>query len=283
MNREHSKKALCDLWHGISNKESFIKSEKYNEFFDNTHLTRDMKGKSVRGGTIVLAGQGVSFLLQIGSTAILARLLMPEQFGLIGMVAAFTGFARIFKDLGLSQATVQQKDLTQEKVSNLFWINACFGVISNDVIVGMSPIIAWFYGDIRLRNISIALSISFLFGGLTVQHQALLNRQMRFGLLTMIGIIATFLGSVTGIILAWMGFDYWSLVWKDISTSFFIASGTWVMCRWLPGLPSRRAGIRSMLKFGGDITGFNIVNYFAKNVDNILIGRFLRGKFIRFV
>ena len=199
---------------------------------------------------------------------------MPEQFGLIGMVGAFTGFALLFKDLGLSQATVQQKDLTQEKVSNLFWINACFGVITMMITVCMSPLIAWFYGDIRLRNITLALSISFLFGGLTVQHNALLSRQMRFGLLTVIGIIASILGSVTGIILAYMGFDYWSLVWKSVSTSFFNASGTWFMCRWLPGLPRRRAGIRSMLKYGSDITGFNIVNYFSKNVDNILIGRF---------
>jgi PST family polysaccharide transporter len=190
------------------------------------------------------------------------------------MVAAFTGFALIFKDLGLSQATVQQKDLTQEKVSNLFWINACFGVITMMITVCMSPLIAWFYGDIRLRNITLALSINFLFGGLTVQHQALLSRQMRFGLLSVIGFIASLLGSVIGIILAWMGFDYWSLVWKDIFISFFIASGTWVMCRWLPGLPRRGAGIRSMLKYGTDITGFNIVNYFSRNLDNILIGRF---------
>ncbi|OHB73464.1 MAG: hypothetical protein A2W17_06010, partial [Planctomycetes bacterium RBG_16_41_13] len=233
-----------------------------------------MKGKSVRGGTFILAGQGASFILQLASTAILARLLMPEEFGLVGMVAAFTGFAQLFKDLGLSDATVQQKDLTQQKVSNLFWINACLGLLTMIVIVGLSPIIAWFYGDMRLRNISIALSISFIFGGLTVQHQALLNRQMHFGHITLISIIANFLGSLAGIIMAWMGFKYWSLVWKEVIISFFVASGSWLMCRWLPGLPSRRAGIGSMLKFGGDITGFNIMTYFTKSVDNILIGRF---------
>jgi O-antigen/teichoic acid export membrane protein len=221
-----------------------------------------------------MGGQGVSFLLQIGSTAILARLLMPEQFGLIGMVAAFTGFAQIFKDLGLSQATVQQKDLTHEKVSNLFWINVCFGLLAAIVVASLSPLIAWFYGDVRLKNITIALSLSFFFSGLGVQHQALLSRKMCFNHLTMIGIIAMFLGSLTGIIMALMGFDYWSLVMKNISTSFYVTAGTWYMCRWIPGSPSRRAGIGSMLKFGADITGFNIVNYFSKNIDNILIGRF---------
>ena len=242
--------------------------------FDNSRLTGDIKGKSIRGGTYVLAGQVVSFTLQIGSTAILARLLLPEQFGLVAMVAAFTGFAQVFKDLGLSQATVQQKDLTQQKVSNLFWINTCFGLLATIVIVCLAPLISWYYGDMRLRNISYALSISFLFGGLTVQHQALLNRQMRFGHLTLISITATFLGTLAGIIMAWMGFDYWSLVWKGVLTSFFIASGTWLTCPWMPGLPKRGAGIGFMLRFGGDITGFNIMNYFSKNMDNILIGRF---------
>ncbi len=212
--------------------------------------------------------------MRIGSTAVLARLLMPEQFGLIGMVTAFTGFAQVFKDLGLSDATIQQKDITHEKISTLFWINACVGFITMVVVACVSPAIAWFYGDTRLTGISVALSVCFLFGGISAQHHALLKRQMRFDLVTLINITSIFFGSVTGIILAFMGFDYWSLVWKEISTAFFSAVGTWVLCRWCPGLPHRDSGIRSMLRFGSEITGFNIANYFSKSIDRILVGRF---------
>ncbi len=232
-----------------------------------------MKARSIRGGASLLAGQAGSLVLRIGSTAILARLLLPEQFGLVGMVTAITGFAQIFKDLGLSDATIQQQDLNHEKVSALFWINALVGLLTTVVVACISPIIAWFYKDPRLMDISIALSACFLFGGLCAQHQALLNRQMRFGHLALINLVSVLLGSVAGIFLAWAGFGYWSLVWKEVLTSFFAAAGTWILCGWMPGFPRFRVGIRSMIHFGRDVTGSNAINYFSGSVDKILIGR----------
>ena len=250
-----------------------MKTRKNYKIFDTSSLTHDIKGKSIRGGSSLLAGQGASIILRIGTTAILARLLMPEQFGLVYMVTAFTGFAQIFKDLGLSDATIQKKDITHDEVSNLFWINASLGILTMIFIASMSSIVAWFYGDIRLRNITLVISISFLFSGLTVQHQALLYRQMQLGKLALINIISVFLGSVIGIILAWKGFNYWALVWKEIFTNIFIASGVWLICPWLPGLPKRHANIRPLLSFGRDLTGKNILGYISRRIDKILIGR----------
>jgi hypothetical protein len=121
-----------------------------------------------------MGGEMISFTLRIGSTAVLARLLIPEDFGLIGMVVALTGFAKIFKDLGLSDATIQHKDITHEKVSTLFWINVLVGFLIMIIIAALSPLIAWFYNDPRLIGISLTTSTAFLFSGLTVQHQALI-------------------------------------------------------------------------------------------------------------
>jgi O-antigen/teichoic acid export membrane protein len=221
-----------------------------------------------------MGGEMISFTLRIGSTAVLARLLIPEDFGLIGMVVALTGFAKIFKDLGLSDATIQHKDITHEKVSTLFWINVLVGFLIMIIIAALSPLIAWFYNDPRLIGISLTTSTAFLFSGLTVQHQALICRQMRFGQIAMIEILSIALGIALGIGLAYKGFGYWALVWKEVSTSAFMAVGSWLMCRWLPGLPKRGSGVGSMLRFGRDITGFNVTSYFSHSLDKILIGRF---------
>lgn len=248
--------------------------KKYQYLLDTEHIKNDLKGKSLRSAFNSIAGESISFFLRIGSTAVLARMLMPEQFGLIGMVVALTGLFNVFKDLGLSDATIQRKDITQEEVSTLFWINVGVGTIFMMIVAGVSPLIAWFYGDDRLTGISLILSLCFFLSGLTVQPQALLYRQMRFGRLALIQVLSIIFSSFIGIYLAWEGFEYWALVWKEVGMIFFIAVGTWFMCRWRPNRPKCCIKIGSMLGFGRDITGFNIVNYFSNNMDNVLIGWF---------
>ncbi|MFX0198499.1 MAG: lipopolysaccharide biosynthesis protein [Candidatus Hodarchaeota archaeon] len=251
-----------------------MSTEEYQHLFDTEHLKLDLKNKSIRGGLSTMAGESISFILRIVSLVVLARLLMPEQFGLIAMITALTNFALMFKDLGLSTATIQRKDINREQVSTLFWINVGFGTLIMFIVVALSPVIAWFYGEQRLVMISVALSTSFFFSGLTVQHQALLNRQMRFGRLACVKILSITLSIIVGISLALQGFEYWALVWKNVSITAFAAVGIWLMCRWWPGLPKRRPGVSAMLRFGRDITGYNIINYFSRNLDKILIGRF---------
>jgi PST family polysaccharide transporter len=210
----------------------------------------------------------------MGSIVVFARLLMPEHFGLISMVTAVTTIAERFKDLGLDTATIQRQHITHEQVSTLFWINVAIGTFIMMLVAGVSPLIAWFYGDTRLLWISLALASTFFFGGLTIQHQALLRRQMHFARLGWIEVLATALSTALAIVLAWQGFKYWSLVWKEVSRAAFITLGTWLMCRWVPGLPMRTSGISSMLQVGKYITGFNIIYFFSRNLDQILIGKF---------
>lgn len=242
--------------------------------FATEHLKSDLKARTVRGATATFVGQGVKFLLQIGSTMVLARLLTPDDFGLVAMVTAVTGFIMIFKDLGLSMATVQREEINHAQVSTLFWINLALSALSMLITLALAPVIARFYGDTRLTAITAALSVAFLFGGLTVQHQALLRRQMHLTAVTFIDVAAMASGILTAIICAWIGLRYWSLVWMQIVTALATAAGVWIASGWIPGLPTRRSGVRSMLKFGGHLSAFNFVNYFARNLDNILIGRF---------
>jgi PST family polysaccharide transporter len=238
-------------------------------------VTENLKRRSVRAGAFSLAAQGVDFVLRLGSTAILARLLVPEHFGLIGMVTVITSIGERFKDLGLSTATIQQKEVTPEEVTNLFWVNAAVGVAMTLVVAALARPLALFYDDARLGPITLGIATSFLWSGLAVQHQALLRRQMKFSRIAVVQIISTALSVTLAIVLARLGVGYWALVVRDVSRNLFTAIGTWVCLPWIPGAPSRATPVGSMLRFGSDVTGFNLIYYLCRGMDQLLIGKVL--------
>jgi len=136
----------------------------------------DLKGKTIRGGLARLSAQGAGFLLRVGSLMVLARLLEPKDFGLVGMVTAFTGVLTLFRDFGLSSAAVQRSTVTEEQVSTLFWINMLVGALLGLLAVAMAPFIAVFYHEPRLFKVTIVLAAGFFFNAAGVQHSALLQR-----------------------------------------------------------------------------------------------------------
>lgn len=252
--------------------------DKHHHIFDTKHLQGNLKGHSLRGGAATLLSQACILVARIVSTAVLARLLSPGDFGLITMVVTVTAFADLFKDIGLSMATIQRSEINHRQVSNLFWVNVAAGLSTMLVVLAFAPLIVWFYGEPRLLKVAMFLSINFFVGGLTIQHQALLRRQMRFGYVAFTEVVAVVLSIAIAIGMAWhcqnSPESYMALVWMSISRCFFIMLGMWIFCRWRPGAWKRGAGTRSMLKFGAGVTGFNMINYFARNADNILIGKF---------
>jgi O-antigen/teichoic acid export membrane protein len=244
------------------------------KYFDTDSRKENLKEKSVRAGIFTASFQGIEMVLRIASIAVLARLLIPEYFGLIGMVTAIISIAEQFKDFGLSTATIQQKYITHDQVSNLFWINVVMGIILMILISSASIPMALFFKEPRLVYITIALSTGFFSGGLTVQHQAILQRDLKLAIIGAIQITSTALSTAIAIIMAFTGFGYWALVWREVLRSLFIAVGTWLHCRWIPGLPKRNTKIDHMLRFGRHIAGFNIIVFFAVSLDQILIGKF---------
>lgn len=248
--------------------------DEQDRHFRTDHLQNDLGGRTARGGAVTIASQAVRFFTGIGATVILARLLTPNDYGLIGMVAVVTGFVSIFKDMGLSVATIQREEISNAQISTLFWVNVGLSFAVMILTAAIAPVVAWFYGEPRLTLITIGLAAGFLFGGLTVQHEALLKRQMRFRALVATEFVAVIVGLVVGITLAWRGAGYWALVANQLVQGFVYATGIWIVSGWKPSLPVRGAGVRSMLAFGGNLTGFHVVNYFARNLDNMLIGRF---------
>jgi O-antigen/teichoic acid export membrane protein len=136
-------------------------------------LTNDLGRRTARGGAITIFSQGTKFFLSMVGTVILARLLTPEDYGLVGMVAVVTGFIAIFKDLGLSVATIQKAEINNQQISTLFWINISLSAAIMLFTAAIAPAIAWFYGEPKLTAITIAYAAGFLFGGIAVQHEAL--------------------------------------------------------------------------------------------------------------
>ena len=243
------------------------------EYFNTEHLTTTIASRTARGGAVTIVSHGLKFVLSIGATAILARLLSPHDYGLIGMVAVFTGFVAMFKDLGLSLATVQRAEISYEQISTLFWVNVALSAGIAALMVVLAPLIGWFYSEPRLVPITVVTAVGFIFGGLAVQHEALLKRQMRFYALSVIAFLSMMIGYAVGIVLAWRGAGYWALVFSQLALLASNAFAVWLTCRWRPGAPKRNSGARAMLSFGGNITGYALVNYVSKNCDNLIVGR----------
>ena len=172
-------------------------------------------------------------------------------------------------------ATVQQELITHEQISTLFWLNLIISGSIGLCILAGAPLLALFYDKQELVAITIALSFSFLISGFTIQHQALLNRHMRFGILASIQILSQCISMIISIVMAANGWQYWALVGGMLTNTLCMAILTFFFCPWIPGKMYRGSGVRGMLRFGSHITGFSFINYFARNADNLLIGRYI--------
>jgi PST family polysaccharide transporter len=234
----------------------------------------DLKRKSIHGGMVTMASQGISILVQLASTVILARLLSPDDYGTIAMVMALTSFAGLFRDLGLSAAAIQKKDLTHSQQSNLFWLNVAMGAALTALVAAAAPLLAWFYGKPELVAVTIALSFNFIIGSLGSQHGTRLVRDMRFARQAAATISGALVSLAVSFTLALQGLAYWALVWGGLAGAVTTTTLLWLVSPFRPGGFKPGAGIRQMVGFGANITAFDVVNYLTRNLDNILIGRF---------
>ena len=234
----------------------------------------DLKAKVIRGGFSRLCAQGAIFTLRVVSLMVLARLLSPNDFGLVSMVTAFTGVLTLFRDFGLSSATVQRASVTEEQISTLFWINILLGAILSLVTLAMAPAIAAFYHEPRLFGVTAVLAASFLFNAAGTQHSAILQRRMRFTIIALINVIALTVGTAIAILGAEAGYGYWALVTMTVIPPIIATGGFWLSTGWVPGAPRRRAGIRSMIHFGGTVTLTGLLVYLGYNAEKVMIGRF---------
>ena len=235
---------------------------------------KDLRERTIRGGFVKVISQGANFGLRIGSLMVLGRLLGPKDFGLVGMVMAVIGVLTLFRDFGLSTATVQRTNVTDEQISTLFWINLLVGGVLCVLSVAAAPLLAAFYHEPRLSLVTIVLASTFIFNAAGVQHGAILQRQMRFTSLAVVDIVSLVISSGVGIVMALEGFGYWALVGMTVAAPIVSSICVWITTAWVPSKPGSSAGIGSMVRLGGTITLNGLVVYVAYNLEKVLLGRY---------
>jgi O-antigen/teichoic acid export membrane protein len=230
---------------------------------------------AARGTGVTLAGQACRAVLQMVSLVVLARLLAPEDFGLVAMVVSITGVADIIRDFGLSAAAVQARSLSSGERTNLFWCNLGIGLSCSAVVVAVAPLIVALYGEPRIGPVVYAVAGVFVVTGATTQFKAELSRGMRFRALVLADVVAQLLGIAAAIGLALSGAGFWAIVAQQIVVPVVTLVANVASCRWRPGLPRRGVPIRRFFRFGGGLLGTQLLSYLTKNIDNIAIGAYL--------
>jgi PST family polysaccharide transporter len=234
----------------------------------------DLKRKSVRGGKVTFVSQGATAALTLVSTIILARLLAPEDYGVLAMVLAVTAFAGLFRDLGLSAAAVQKRTLSRAEQSNLFWINVGCGAVLTLGLAAAAPLVARFYGRPDVLGVTLVLSFTFVIASLGTQSGAALTRRMQFGRQATAMISGGLVNLLVAVILALQEQGYWALVWGRLSGQLVTSVALLALSSFRPTWPDRAVKMRALLRFGANVAAFDFINYFHRNLDNVLIGRF---------
>jgi len=245
-------------------------------YFEDHKASTDLGRRALRGGIVSLVMQYGNGALQIAAAIILARLLAPEDFGLVAIVTVLMSFAPMLIDFGLGDAIAQRRRITPRQTSGLFWINASLGLTVALAVAAFSPLIAAIFREPRLGPIAACTAICFVLWGVSNLHLALLRRAMQFGTIARIQVSSTFVGVAVAILMASCGYEYWALVLRPIASAFCVAFGAWFLCRWRPGFPAFDSEVKSMVRFGLHVVGFGVAYSFARAVDRIGLGLFYR-------
>jgi O-antigen/teichoic acid export membrane protein len=246
-----------------------------NQYVENDASSAELTKKSLRSGLITFGAQPIKLAIGIGSTALLARLLTPADFGLLAMVSPLLLFADSLTNLGLETATIKQEKLDHPLMSAVFWLSLRINTLVIALMVLMAPVVAWFFKRSELNGITLVLAFGVLSLCLSYQHQSLLKRQMHFGTLTIIELVALLAGAVSAVVVALLGWGYWALVLQIVVVQFVQSIAYWIFCPWRParyvqGAPNQQ--LREMLNFGTHLTGFRFLTRFGMQLDRILVG-----------
>jgi O-antigen/teichoic acid export membrane protein len=235
----------------------------------------DLKQRTVTG---VLWSGGASVTQQIlnfAVTVVLARLLVPADFGLVATIAIFTGFISLFVDFGISAALIQRPSLTERHRSSAFWMNLVGGILLGGLVAALAPLLARFFNEPRLVALTLVLSVNFVVGSLGIVQSALLQRTMAFRRLGTIAVNSTAIGGAAAIASAVAGVGVWSLIMQLIASTGSRTVLLWATSEWRPTRVVDRTAMRELWRYSRGLAGFNAVNYWARNADNFLIGKFV--------
>ena len=235
-----------------------------------------MRAKASSGALWVGLGQAAKTLGSILSAIFVARILTPNDYGVIAMAAPVFSFLLLFQDLGFYQSLIQRRDLDSRQVNGIFWITISVSVCIALVLVAISPLVSFFYHDARPAMVTAATAGIVIVTSVSLQHAALLAREMRFKTIGAIDCIYALTTLIATLAAAIAFKNFWAITVGGLVGAMAQTAALWVWCRWRPSQPSY-SGSKELMRFGAGVTGFNLVNFLVRNLDNILIAKFVGG------
>lgn len=242
-------------------------------YFSNSGLLDNLASSTAKGGFWLLLSQIILFATDLLTVSFLARILSPSDFGVLGMVTIIFLFVNQISQLGLGEAIIQRKEISHNEVSSLFWFNSSVALLLSLLVLASAPFISAFYNTEALEKLTVVLAPVILLSSITIQNNALLTRNKSFKSIALINVLSGIIASIIAIILAFKGFSYWSLAWRIITVAICRSLLLFMVTRWIPSLPKKNTVIRPYIKFGANLAGFNLLNFFSRNLDNIIIGK----------
>ena len=227
---------------------------------------------ALTSGAATVTGQACGFLLRVCATLVLARLLVPADYGVVAIATAAAAFLALFKDLGLGQAAVQDATLTREQMSTLFWINAANGLVLTLANAAAAPLMGWLFADGRVTQAALGLSLTHACAGLAAQPQAAMRRELRLKTLAASEVGAVLVGVLAAIVAARAGAGFWALVLMQCAIAVASSAAALILSPLRIGPPAQSAEVRRLLAFGRHVTAFGVMSYFARNADGLLLG-----------
>ncbi len=223
-------------------------------------------------------GIGVRFIAMIA----LARLLFPEDFGVVAMATIITDLVRRVVDVGFGAAIIQRKEVTASHLSTTFWAGVALGIIFCVVIVAISPFVAGFFRNELVGPVLAVSSLSFLIVPLGSVHGALLQKRLQFFRFSIgeMGLGVTYVA--VAVPLAFAGFGVWSLVLGNLAGILAVTILRWALCRWHPSIMFSLKSLRDLWGFGFNVTGSRLVHFLSERLDYLIIGRFLAAASLGF-
>ena len=237
-----------------------------------------MRRLAIRGAAASLSASGLALAAQVVSTVILARLLVPADFGVVSMVTTFSLLAVSFGLNGFTEAIIQFEGIDHYTASNLFWLNSFAGLILAIAFAAGGALLARFYRNPLVVNIAAVLALGIVISAASIIHLALLKRAMYFTASSINDILGRVINTVVSIVLAFRGWGYWALVAGIIAQQLSVTVGALLLCPWLPSLPRRTGKTGAMIRFAAKVYGQFSLGYATQNIDNLLVGwRFNAG------
>ena len=236
--------------------------------------TKALNKKTAKGASWSLVSNVSIQAIQFLGGIIMARLLLPEDFGLVAMVLVIFRFANIISDLGFTKALIQKKDVTELQKSTVFWFNLALSIMLFVFFFIMAEKVGLFYNEPRVQNITKWLSLNFILTSFLVVPNSALIRSLDFKKITKIRVLSTVFSTLFAIGMALIGFGFWAIVAKNILSTLFLVIAFWIVVKWRPKLQFSTLEFKKLWAFGRNVSVSTIMTIINLEIERLVLGRY---------